>query len=150
MTDGNTMKKLGRRFESIFPEPFDFLDRRGLGLFSPRGGWMYAFPRVDISENNTEVKVVADVPGVDPDTIDIDVDGNWMAIRGRVDRESESDTSEEPHRYERYVGEFRREFALPTSVKEDAIRASYRAGVLTIILPKFEEERRKRIPIEKE
>lgn len=150
MTDGNINKKLGRRFESLFPEPLDFLDRRGLGLFSPRGGWMYAFPRVDISENDKEVKVVADVPGVDPDNIDIEVDGNWMAIRGQVERESPGDMSEQAHRYERYVGEFRREFVLPTAVKEDAIQASYTEGVLTIVLPKLEEERRKRIPVEKD
>jgi HSP20 family protein len=146
----NQKKNLPReRSEPVLPDPFDFLDRRGLGIFSRRGGWAYAFPRVDISETDTEIKVVADIPGVDPDDITIEVRDNWMLLRGEVERESETGKSEEPYRHERYIGEFRREFVLPTSVKENEVKAVYKEGVLTITLPKSEEQKRKKIGVER-
>jgi HSP20 family protein len=138
-----------KRGGSLFSDPFDFLDRRGLGMFSRRGGWTYAFPRVDISETDKEVRVVADIPGVDPDNVDIEVDDNWMKLSGKVERESETSDGEQPYRYERYTGEFRREFALPVSVKKDQVDARYKEGVVTIILPKAEEQKRSKIAIKR-
>jgi Molecular chaperone (small heat shock protein) len=142
-------KGLTKRADSLFPDPFDILDRKGLGLFSRRGGWAYAFPRVDILETDKEVRVVADIPGVDPDAVDIEVRDNWMKISGQVDRESETGDGEQPYRYERYTGEFRREFALPVSVKEEEVSAEYKEGVLTVTLPKAEEQKRKKIIIKR-
>ncbi len=105
------------------------------------------FPRVDISENETEIKLVADLPGVDPQYIDIDVRQNRIKISGFVDKEK---TDETPHRYERSHGEFEREFSLPSPIKENEVKARYKDGVLTVILPKLEEMKKKRIEIEKE
>jgi HSP20 family protein len=114
-------------------------------LISPfRGRW---FPRVDISETNDEVKVVVDIPGIDPDNIDIDVRDSKLRISGKIEREK---TDEKPYRYERSSGEFMREMTLPARIKEDQVRASCKDGVLTIVLPKVEEEKRKKITIEKE
>lgn len=106
------------------------------------------FPRVDVSETDKEVKVVADIPGVDPNNIEIEVRDNRIRISGTTQRENRSD--ERPYRYERLYGEFRREFMLPTRVKEDEVKAVYRDGVLTITIPKAEGEQRKKINIEKQ
>jgi HSP20 family protein len=142
-------KELTKRDDFPFSDPLDIFDRKGLGIISRRGGWAYAFPRVDISENDKEIRVVADIPGVNPDNVDIEVRENWMKISGKVERESESGDDEQPYRYERYMGEFRREFALPVSVKEDQVNAEYKEGVLTITMPKAEEQKRSRIAIKR-
>lgn len=105
------------------------------------------FPRVDISETNDEVKVIADVPGVDPKDINIDIRDRTLTISGTIERESKN---ERPYRYERTYGEFRRELTLPARVKEDQIKAICKEGVLSVTLPKTEEEKRKRITIEQE
>lgn len=110
-------------------------------------GFGRVFPRVDVRETDTMVKVVADVPGVNPDNINIDVISNRMTISGFMNEESAG--GEKSFRNERVYGEFRREFTLPARVKEQEIKAVYKEGVLTVTLPKRDEEIRKRIPIEK-
>ncbi len=104
------------------------------------------FPRVDISENDTEIMLVADLPGVDPQNIEIDVRDSRVKISGFVDKEKSGDMT---HRYERSHGEFEREFSLPSKVKEDGVKARYKDGVLTVILPKSEDTKRRKIEIEK-
>lgn len=126
-------------------EPFDFF-RRNLPRTLARAG--YFFPRVDISQTENEIKVVADIPGADPDNINIDVQDNWMTISGKMESEKEME-EEKPYRYERVYGEFKREFSLPAQVKEEEIRAVYKDGVLTVTLPKVEEEKRNKIKIER-
>ena len=106
------------------------------------------FPRVDVSESTDLVKVIADIPGVNPDKINIDVIENMMEISGKMERETEF--NEKPYRYERISGEFHRRFSLPCKVKEGEIRAVYKDGVLTITAPKAEQERKQRIIVEKQ
>jgi HSP20 family protein len=120
--------------EDTWLEPFGaWRIPRMLGRIDQR--W---FPRVDIHETEREVKVMADVPGVSPDHITIDVQGNRMTIDGFMDREAETEENVKPYRYERSYGEFRREFSLPAMVREEEVKAMYKDGVLTITLPKVE------------
>jgi HSP20 family protein len=105
------------------------------------------FPRVDVSETEKEVKVVADIPGVDPDEVDIQVEGKRIKISGRMEREERSD--ETPYRFERSYGEFQRMFTLPSHVKEEDVKAVTKDGVLTITLPKSEKKLENKIKIEK-
>lgn len=107
------------------------------------------FPRVDVSETETQVKVVADIPGVDPDNMYIDVRDNRMILKGTVEREEETDKTARPYKYERMYGEFRREFMLPAPVDEEKIKAAYKNGILTITAPKIENTRKGRIKIER-
>lgn len=105
------------------------------------------FPRIDISETDTEVKVVADVPGIDPDNLDIEVHGDRMLIRGQTERERKD--TEEPYSYERRFGAFRREFTLPSRINEDQVHAVCKNGMLTVTMQKEEKETHKKISIEK-
>ena len=107
------------------------------------------FPRVDVSETDAEVKVVADIPGVDPDDMYIDVRNNRMILKGKVDKETETDSNSRPYKYERMYGEFRREFSLPAPVDEEQVKASYKNGILTVTMPKIENTRKGRIKIER-
>jgi len=141
----STQDDFNRFFDETFGlEPMDFFLRRP-SIFKKMG--MGSFPKINISETDKEVKVLAEVPGVNVDNIDIDVHDNWMCISGTVEEEKSSD--EKLYRYERSYGEFRREFTLPARVDEDNVKASCKDGILTITLPKLEIEHSKKIPIEK-
>jgi len=103
-------------------------------------------PAADICENENELILQADLPGLDPKQIDIRVENNVLTIRGErhLERNFEGDTF---HRIERSFGKFVRSFTLSTSVDGDKIRASYKNGVLTVTLPKAEQAKPKRIQI---
>lgn len=130
--------------ERMWLEPLEFL--RAPRLFS-RFDRIF-FPRVDISETESDIIVVADVPGVDPDDINIDVREHRMSISGKTERQKESGEGK-PYSYERTYGTFRREFTLPARVKEDQVKAVCKDGILTITMQKEEPEKRNRIAIEK-
>jgi HSP20 family protein len=103
-------------------------------------------PAVDIYETENELVVKADLPDVNPQDLDIRVEGNILTIRG--ERKFENKVNEENYlRVERAYGSFSRSFSLANSVKSEAIKAEYHAGVLTLTLPKREEAKPKQIKV---
>src|SRR5688500_7179563 len=103
-------------------------------------------PAADIYESENELFVNLDLPGVDPKLVDVRVENNVLTIRGERQFE-EKQNKENYHRVERSYGAFARSFTLSTAVDADKIRASYKAGVLSITLPKAEAAKPKRIQI---
>ncbi len=91
------------------------------------------FPKINISETDKEVKITAEMPGIQPEDVRIDAHDKWIAIAGVMDREKVSADG-----YEEMHGEFRREFSLPSKVREDRMKASHENGVLNITFPKAE------------
>jgi HSP20 family protein len=107
------------------------------------------FPKVDVSETEDEIKVVANVPGIDPDNINIEVGDDYLSLSGTIDKEGMDQNDEAMiYRYEREYGEFRREFSLPARVNKDKIVAKAKNGVLSITLPKSEEEKKQKVKVE--
>jgi HSP20 family protein len=103
---------------------------------------------LDVSENDDEFAVKASLPGVKPDDIEITYDKDTLTIKGEVKEEKEE--KDEDRRYymrERRYGSFSRSISLPSTIKSDAIDATYEAGVLTLHLPKAEEAKAKRIQV---
>ncbi|MBD3238652.1 MAG: Hsp20 family protein [Candidatus Moranbacteria bacterium] len=107
------------------------------------------FPQLDISEDKDNVKVTADVPGIDMKNINIEVEDDYMIISGKQEKEKVTE-EENVYREERSYGEFRREFVLPASVEADKVKAKLKDGVLKIEMPKAEKAKAKKIAIEKE
>jgi HSP20 family protein len=104
-------------------------------------------PSVDIFENENEVVVKAELPGMDPKSIDVRLENNVLTLKG--ERHFEKEAKEENyHRVEREYGSFSRAFSLPMAVREDRITAEYKDGVLKILLPKKEEMKPKTIKVE--
>lgn len=103
-------------------------------------------PSVDISENETGFTLRADVPGVDPEAIDISMEKGVLTIKGERKAESAQDT-ENYHRIERQSGQFYRRFTLPDSADADKIEARSEHGVLTITIPKQEVAVSRRIEV---
>jgi HSP20 family protein len=103
-------------------------------------------PAADIYETETDLVLLADLPGVDPKQIDVRVENNVLTIRGERAFESKVDR-DNFHRVERSYGTFMRSFTLATPVDADKIKATYKNGVLQITLPKAEQAKPKKIQI---
>jgi len=103
-------------------------------------------PRVDVRENENEVIVKADLPGMDKKDLKIAVENNLLSIKGERKAEFEEKDAD-CYRSERLFGTFQRTFSLPSRIKADAIRAEYKEGVLTVVLPKVEEVKPRQIEI---
>ena len=104
-------------------------------------------PRVDIKEEADRFLILADLPGVDPKDIEINMDKGILSIRGERTTESRTD-NERFSRIERAHGVFHRRFALPESADPDGVTASGRHGVLEITIPKRPETTPRRIQVQ--
>lgn len=104
-------------------------------------------PPVDIYEDNERVVLLADLPGVPQEAIELRVDENVLLMRGERKPLSEV-RSEAYHRSERPHGTFVRSFGLPRNVDQAGIKATHRNGVLEVVLPKRQEARSKSIRVE--
>ena len=129
---------------------FTGLDRafdRFFGEWPRPSAWS---PAVDIEESDDSILLRADLPGVDPKEVTIEVKDNVLTLRG--ERKLGSDDSKENNakgfrRVERSYGSFTRSFTLPRSVDSENVTASYRHGVLAVTLPKRAEAKPRQIDV---
>jgi len=106
-------------------------------------GWV---PPVDIQETDDAYRIHAELPGMTKDDIQITLENNVLRLSG--ERKFEKDTKKENyHRIERTYGTFSRSFALPTQVSSDKVEAKFENGVLSIVVPKAEQAKPRRISI---
>lgn len=104
------------------------------------------FPPVNIWNNAEKSYLTAELPGIDPGKLEITVQNNTVTLRGS--REPlELQAGEEWLRRERQTGSFVRSFGLPFNVDPDQVSARYEHGVLTVTLPRIEEEKPRKITI---
>ena len=104
--------------------------------------------RVDVRENPDEVIVLADIPGLEKkEDVDITIHDQHLHLSGEIRRSSERQF-QNAHRTERYVGRFTRTVPLPAQVDEDQARASYKNGVLEIVIPKSKHATGRRIDVD--
>jgi HSP20 family protein len=131
-------------------EPWGLLNRlnRDLdGLLSNPSTEVAYIPAVDVYEEKDRFVVKADLPGVQPDQIDVTAEKGILTLRG----ERKSDKREQAEGYERLervTGSFTRRFALPENVQADAIKAKFNHGVLEVSIPKQPVVAAKRVHIE--
>ncbi|HRX79119.1 MAG TPA: Hsp20/alpha crystallin family protein [Pirellulaceae bacterium] len=125
-------------FNSLWDRFWD--DWRG-GLANWNGGtW---FRGVNLNEEEKEFVLHAELPGFEPDDIDIKVSGNMLTVRAEHKDEGNGKNGS---RYQRY-GSFFESFSLPSGVEADNIDARYHSGVLEVHLPKSKDYETKRIPV---
>jgi HSP20 family protein len=103
-------------------------------------------PSLDLAETNNALEVRMDIPGMEAKDIDIQVNGNLLTISGERKEEHE-EKDKTYHRVERRVGSFSRSVTLPCAVKESAVDAQYKNGILTVRLPKTEEAKACKIAV---
>lgn len=135
-------------FNDSFFQPF-----MSPGIIGARAldGVHTAFPKVDVTENEQAITVTANVPGMDPDDITVEVGEDYLTLSGTMEKEhTDKDTDGKIYRYERECGEFHRQFTLPARVDAEHIEAKARDGVLTITLPKTETATKRTVKVERE
>ena len=104
-------------------------------------------PAVDIEENNGNLVVKAELPGISKQDIKVSVKDDMLTIMGERKRENEQ-KDRLFHRVERCYGQFRRMIRLPAQVDADKVKAAYKDGVLQITLPKPESMKPKQIDVD--
>jgi HSP20 family protein len=122
--------QMNRIFDEFFERPF------GLSPFFSESSIQREFsPNVDVNETEKDIRVIAELPGMEPEDIDISLDQNALRIRGekRADKEEQG---KHYYRVERSYGSFQRVIPLPSEVDEDKIDATYKRGILKVVLPK--------------
>jgi len=105
-------------------------------------------PRVDIRETETEVVLIADMPGIDEKNVHVDLDKNILTIRGAFAVETPEGCSLVHREYE--SGDYERAFTLGEQIDRTGIQATVRNGVLRLVLPKAKEVQPKRIEVKSE
>ncbi len=104
--------------------------------------------KVDVRENDGGFLVIAEIPGVPKEEIQVSVDGNVITLSAEVRQQSEKTEGEKLLRSERYYGSVSRSFQLPADIDAGSCQAKYEHGVLTLNLPKKQGGRGQRLTIE--
>jgi len=126
-------QQANRLFEDVFRE-FDDTREALSGILAPS---------IDVTQGDRETRVTAELPGVKEEDVDLSVDDDVLTIRAekRIEREDGKDVR---HVRERAFGTFQRSLRLPQPVDPEQVRAHFDHGVLTVILPRTEQERARR------
>jgi HSP20 family protein len=103
-------------------------------------------PQVDILETDDGIVIQADLPGVNKEDVSVEVKENILSLKG-IRNEEFTVPDDRYYRRERCCGTFERSFAMRSVIAPDTIRASFKNGVLKIELPRFEQERPKKINV---
>lgn len=140
-------------FSSLMREMNTLFDNfsRGFDL-EPFEGRLGTFnPRIDVTENETGIKISAELPGLDEGDIDVSLVKDTLTIKGEKKEEKE-DKGKDYYRMERSYGSFSRTIPLPGEVDKDKVDASFKKGVLTVTLPKTAQAKKetKKITIKTE
>jgi HSP20 family protein len=134
---GDPFLSLNREINRLFDDTFRGMDQ-GEG-----GRGQFLAPSLDVHESGDEFCVTADLPGVSPEDIDLQVEGDLLTICGESKREQERD-DKGYHVMERSSGSFRRSLRLPFEPDPDQVNAECRNGVLTVHIPKAGQQQRSR------
>ena len=103
-------------------------------------------PSVDVVENDDNLQIMAELPGIKMDEVKISLTDNILTVKGEKKNEV-SESKRNFYRVERCYGRFQRSFTLPSTVDAERVKASLENGVLTITLPKAEQAKAREIPI---
>lgn len=130
-----------------FWDPWQEFERMRRSLFGNGSASSYVeFPAVNIWVDGEHALVTAEIPGVDPETIEVSVVGKSLTLRGK--RQSEELTEGETyHRQERWQGSFTKMVDLPFAVENEKVKARFRKGILSVELPRAEAEKPKKIAV---
>ena len=102
-------------------------------------------PAVDIFEEDGNITVLADMPGVEPDNLTIDLHDNVLTMTGDTEEVEGEDEEELVHEY--HVGRYYRQFTVSDNIDQDKIEANLTDGVLRLVLPKAEASKPKQIKV---
>jgi len=133
----NPFLSLHREVNRLFDDVFRGFDMPStFGRLPSMGMW----PHVEIAETDKELRVTAELPGLDGKEVEVLLEDSVLTLRG----EKKSETDDKDLQFsERFYGRFERRIALGAEVEEDKVKADFKNGILTLTLPKTEKARSK-------
>ena len=134
--------QLQRRMNSVFE---DFFGRSSSDLWGD--ATVEFLPLVDVTETGKEVRITAELPGLDEKDVEVTVTSNMLTIKGEKKVEKEEEEGDY-HYSERRYGHFERTIALPQGIDTDNAEAKFKKGVLKVTIPKKPEAQSSRRKIE--
>jgi len=129
-------------FDRFFNEAYP-LSTLKVSTLKENDEWVPAF---DISENEKEYIVTAELPGMEVKDIDVTLSDGILTVKGEKKQEHE-DNGKDYHRIERRYGSFHRSFRIPGKIKAEGVDANYKEGILRLTLTKTEEDEVKKIEV---
>lgn len=138
----NEMERIQGEMNRLFNTSLMRGGDRDTGL--QEGVWS---PAIDIHDSKDNILVKADIPGLKKEDIEVTVQGDALIIKGQKSREKET-KDKDYIRTERFYGAFHRAIRLPAEIQADKVEASYKNGVLELVLPKSEKARPKQIKLD--
>jgi HSP20 family protein len=129
---------LRREVDRLFDDMF------GVTAMQAQNAWT---PAVDIRESDSELSIVAELPGLKPDQVEVTCDNGVLSIRGEKSESRKEGEEGRWHLVERSYGSFSRSFQLPQGIDESKIEAGFDNGLLTVRIPKAALPQPKRINI---
>jgi HSP20 family protein len=131
-SEQNPFLSLHREMNRLFDDVVRNFDMPAFSRLSPlEAGW----PRLEISDDEREVRISAEVPGLAEKDIEVLLEDGILTLRGEKASENEDKTRQFS---ERFYGRFERRIPIPYEIAEDNVTATFRNGVLTVALPKTE------------
>ena len=130
-------------FEGEWPKWMTEMLGPEMGVFGREGKFL---PEVNVAETEKAIEVTAELPGMKPEEVKVELREGALWIIGEKKEEKE-EKGKTYHRIERRTGAFRRVFTLPAEVEEGKVEAKFEGGVLHITLPKAEKVAPKRIEV---
>ena len=125
------LQAMQRDMNALFSRVFGEGEQRGNGWWSSPEGYT---PHIESCVKENALHIKADLPGMEPNDVEITVEGNQLTLRGERKAEQEKTEGQYVHREVRY-GSFERRFAIPEGVKAEEVQAHYRNGVLELTVP---------------
>ncbi|MEO0454625.1 MAG: Hsp20/alpha crystallin family protein [Verrucomicrobiota bacterium] len=139
----NELEGLSNRLNHFFAQPDQAASKSDTDWYAT-AEWA---PRVDIAESDHNYTIEAELPRVDKDKIQVQLDDGVLTISGEREFKNE-DKSKTYHRVERSYGRFVRSFNLPDDVDNDQVKAEFKEGILTVVVQKAESKKPRQIDIQ--
>ena len=140
------MLTLYRPFNSLFRDDFPERDWSSLFFGGPSRSNPSFTPAVDVVEQDNAYLLRAEIPGIAPNEVDVQVENDVLTVRGERKHENQEER-EGYRRVERSYGSFTRSFVLPQGTNVDAIEARAEHGVLTISIPKVQTANTRKVEV---
>ena len=132
------------RFAALRDELDRLFDGSSGPLLRTPGSFSRWAPALDVFQDKDQFTVVAELPGLKKEDIELSLHNGVLTISGERKQEKKS---EEGYRSERFFGRFQRSVTLPTSVDGNNVKATYQDGILKVVVPKAEEAKPKQIQV---
>jgi len=134
------LTSLREEIDRLFDSPMTDLTQSSHQFLS---GWM---PAIDLAEDQDNLYLKAELPGMKKEDIEISIHEGVLTLSGER-KQDPKHADAEVYRSERFLGRFQRTLSLPTLINADKVKATYKDGLLHVVLPKAEESKPKHIEV---